>query len=325
MRADRLLTLMVMLQNHQRMTAGELAERLGVSVRTIQRDVDVLSSAGVPVYTERGRGGGLRLHGGFTTRLTALSPEEAEALALVSVPSALADLHVGRELGSAVEKIAAAIPAVHQLRARHARHRLMFDTMPWFHEGSPDAAVERLEVLRRAVWSDTVCRLDYQRGDGARKRYRVEAYALVSKVDLWYFVGRTGNGMRVFRLSRIHRLEVADERFSRDPHFDLPRFWQRWCRRFETRPIARYWVTLALTRAGRDRLLERYGGWHRSALSPWNDALVRNTVTLDLESEDTAAKVVFELSGAAQVQAPEPLRHLIHERARAVLGDSLGE
>jgi predicted DNA-binding transcriptional regulator YafY len=323
MRADRLLSLLVLLQNHPCITAGELAERLGVSIRTVQRDVDALSGAGVPVYAERGRGGGLRLHGSYTTRLTGLSQAEAEALALVSTPSLLADLSIERDFASAVEKIAAAIPAVHRLRARHARHRLMFDAVPWFRQAAPDAAVQRLEELRQAVWRDVVCHLDYQRGDGARKRYRVEPYALVAKVDVWYLVARaganSGKGMRVFRLSRIVELEVTDGAFERDPDFDLARFWKRWCRRFETRPADPYWVTLALTPAGRDQLLERYGSWHASALAAWPQHGERHVVTLDLEREDIAARVVFDLAGAGQVLQPMALRQLIRQRADAVL------
>ena len=318
MRADRLLNLLLLLQNRGRLTAAEAAERLEVSVRTVQRDIDALSAAGVPVYAERGRGGGLRLRPGFTTRLTGLSSDEAEALALVSTPFILSDLQIDRSFGSALEKIAAAIPAVHRIRARDARNRLMVDTLPWFREAAPDTAVRHLEALRRAVWTDSVCRLDYRRGDGLRKRYRIEPYSLVAKVDLWYLVGRTGNGMRVFRLSRIEWLEVTDTRFARPADFDLPRFWRRWCRRFESQPLGRYWVTLLLTPRARDHLLDRYGGWHARALAAWEEKNDFRVVTLDLESEEIAARIVFELAGEARILEPDGLRDVIRARARAI-------
>ncbi|HEX7036268.1 MAG TPA: YafY family protein [Pseudomonadales bacterium] len=321
MRAERLLNLMILLQNRRRTTAADLAAQLGVSVRTVQRDLDALSLAGVPVYAERGRGGGVRLHDGYATRLTALSPAEAEALALVTPPPGVADLDAERDLGAALEKVAAAIPAVHRLRARDARNRLMVDTVPWFHEAAADALRGQLDVLRRAVWDGAVCRLDYRRGDGRRKRYRVEPYALVAKVDLWYLVARTGRGMRVFRLSRIVALEVTSERFTRDAGFDLHRFWRRWCQRFESRPIGRYWVTLDLTAEARARLLDRYGGWHAEALAAWNPAEPWNRVTLDLENEEIAARVLFDLAGSARVLAPETLRRALAERARVLLAD----
>ena len=321
MRADRLLSLVALLQNHRRLTAAEAADRLGVSVRTVQRDVDVLSGAGYPVYTERGRGGGLRLREGFTTRLTGLSRDEAEVLTLVAAPSVLGDLHIDRPFASALEKMAAAIPAVHQLRARHTRHRLMVDTGPWFREAAPDAAVAELEALRLAVWSDAVCQIDYQRGDKVRKRYRIEPYALVAKVDVWYVVAATGNGMRVFRLSRIRGLTVTDTTFDRDPDFDLSRFWKRWCRRFETQSVSRYRVTLSLTAAGRQQLLERYAGWHARALAEWDHTRHRNIVKLDLESEDIAARVVFDLAGEGRVLEPQRLRQVIRTRAAVIVDE----
>ncbi len=322
MRVDRLLSLLALLQNRRRITAAEAAAQLGVSVRTLQRDVDVLSAAGVPVYTQRGRGGGIRIHERYAARLTALSAGESAALGLVSTPSVLGELGVERDHASALEKIAAAVPAVHQLRARQARQRLMVDTVPWFHHAS--AAVEHLDVLRHAIWSDAVCRIDYQRGDGARRQYRVDAYALVAKVDVWYLVGRTRDGMRVFRLSRIRDLTVTDACFARRANFDLGPFWKRWCRRFETRPIARYWVTLSLSAAGRRMLLDRYGGWHAGVLSGWEAGVERDEVALDLENEDVAARVVFELGGEAQVLAPATLKESIRRRIEALMAAADG-
>lgn len=319
MRADRLLALLVLLQNHRRLTAADLARRLGVSPRTIQRDADTLSAAGIPVYAERGRGGGLRLLGDYATRLTGLSPAEAEVLALVSTPAIIGDLNLERPLDAALEKVAAAIPAAHQVRARHARNRLLFDTRPWFRERTEPALVQRLEMLRRAVWSDAVCTIDYQRGNGQRRRYRVDAYSLVAKVDLWYLVGRTKRGMRVFRVSRLLDLVTTDERFDRDPDFDLETFWQAWCHRFETEPLERYWVTLRITAEGRRRLLDRYGAWHAQALNRWSESDAWQSVTLDLVSEDVAARVVFEIAGEAKVEKPPQLCDLIEGRARALL------
>lgn len=194
----------------------------------------------------------------------------------------------------------------------------MVDTVPWFRQGAPAAALACLDALRRAVWSNSVCSIDYQRGDGVRKRYRVEPYSLAAKVDLWYLVGQTKDGMRVFRLSRILRLEVTDNVYVRDPDFDLRRFWKRWCRRFESEPLSSYWVTLSLTHAGRDRLLERYGGWHARALDRWDEARVHNVVRLDLENEEMAVRILFDLGGEARVVEPERLRRAVRARALAV-------
>ena len=320
MRADRLIALLLLLQNHGRTTVARLAERLTISPRTVLRDIDALSGLGVPVYAERGRGGGIGLLEGYATQLRGLSPLEAEAMALVSTPSIMAGLDLAQPLATALEKISAAVPAVHQLRAQHARDRLLFDTTPWFRREEPQPV---LEELRAAVWDDGVCRLRYERLDGEVKSYRVNAYALVVKIDVWYFVAATKDGMRVFRVPRIRRVERQSESFVRDLRFDLRTFWQAWCARFEANPGHRYDVELDLTAAGREILLERYGGWHAQALSRF-DGTKRARVTLDLERESIALATLFELGAEARVIRPRQLRTKVVERARATLAAQTG-
>jgi len=317
MRADRLISLLLLLQNHSRLTVADLATRLEVSTRTVLRDVDALSGLGIPVYTDRGRTGGIRLLAGYAADLHALSPLEAEAMALVTTPSTIAGLGLEKPLASALQKITAAVPAVHQLRAQHARHRLLFDSTPWFHH-SPVPPV--LEQLRTAVWANRICRLDYRRADGFAKGYRIKPYALVAKVDTWYLVADTSGGMRVFRLQRIQDTAPLDEIFHRDPNFDLQRFWAAWCKRFEADPGNRFIVELWLTPAGKALLLERYGAWHASALAEFDDTLPRCRVVIDFEREDIAIKSFFELGRDASVIRPRAFRTTLLRRARDVLG-----
>jgi predicted DNA-binding transcriptional regulator YafY len=316
MRADRLLSLLLLLQNKGRLTVAELAMRLDVSKRTVLRDVDALSGLGIPVYTDRGRTGGIRLLAGYATHLNALSPHEAEAMALVSAPSMVGGLGLEKPLASALQKISAAVPAVHQLRAQHARHRLLFDTTPWF---SSPAAPPLLDRLRVAVWADQVCRLDYQRADGVANSYRVKPYALVAKVDVWYLVGDTARGMRVFRVARIHRADVTDDTFKRDPAFDLQRFWDAWCKRFEADTGSRYWVEMWLTPAGKRLLLDRFGAWHAAALADFDDHAARCRVKLDLEREQIAIGALMELGREATLIAPRRLRSKLKRLARELL------
>ena len=319
MRAERLIALLLLLQNHGRTTVAKVADRLTVSTRTVLRDIDALSGLGVPVYAERGRGGGIGLLAGYATQLRGLSRLEAEAMALVSTPSIVSGLDLKTSLASALEKISAAVPAVHQLRAQHARDRLLFDTTPWFRREEPTPI---LEELRAAVWNDGVCRLRYERLDGVVKSYRVDAYALVVKIDVWYLVAATKSGMRVFRVPRIRGVERTSDSFVRDPRFDLRDFWQAWCTRFEANPGHRYDVEVELTSTGRDILLERYGGWHADALASFDEDRGRDgirRVTLDLERESIALSVVFELGGEARVVKPRALKAKVAERARAVL------
>ena len=316
MRADRLISLLLLLQNHSRLTVAELAGRLDVSTRTVLRDVDALSGLGIPVYTDRGRNGGVRLMAGYAADLHALSPLEAEAMALVSTPSIVAGLGLEKPLASALQKITAAVPAVHRLRAQHARHRLLFDATPWFHH-SPVPPM--LEQLRTAVWANRTCRLDYRRADGIAKGYRIKPYALVAKVDTWYLVADTSGGMRVFRLQRIRDAALLDEVFDRDPNFDLQHFWTAWCKRFEADPGNRFVVELWLTPAGKALLLERYGVWHAAALEVFDDSLPRSRVVIDFEREDMALKAFFELGREASVIRPKGFRTTLARRARDLL------
>ena len=316
MRADRLISLLLLLQNDGPTTVAQLATRLEVSKRTVLRDVDALSGLGVPVYSDRGRAGGIRLLPGYATHLNALSPLEAEAIALVSAPSMVGGLGLEKPLASALQKITAAGPAVHQLRAQHARHRMLFDTTPWF---STPAAPPILDRLRSAVWTDQISRLDYERADGVAKTYRVRPYALVAKVDIWYLVADTAGGMRVFRVARIQHADVTSETFMRKPDFDLHRFWDGWCKRFEADPGNRYLVELSITPNGKQLLLERFGGWHAAALAAVDDRATRSRVTLDLEREHIAVNTLVELGREATLIKPKRLRTKLTRLARDVL------
>ena len=316
MRADRLIALLLQLQNHPRLTVPQLAARLDVSQRTVLRDIDALSGLGVPVYTDRGRSGGVRLLEGYATQLNTLSPLEAEAMALVGAPSMLGGSGLEKPLASALQKITAAVPAVHQLRAQHARHRLLFDTTPWFSHPSSEPI---LEQLRGAVWSDHLCRIEYERGDGVAKYYRIEPYALVAKVDVWYVVAATARGMRTFRIDRCRRVQTLDETFERNAAFDLSRYWEHWCKRFESSGELRFYVEVWLTPAGKRYLLERFGGWHAPALAAFDDRAQRQRVRLDLENETIALNTLVELGRNATLIAPRRLRTKLLQRARDVI------
>jgi len=316
-RADRLISLLLLLQNDGPTTVASLAGRLEVSKRTVLRDVDALSGLGIPVYSDRGRAGGIRLMPGYATHLNALSPLEAEAMALVSAPSIVGGLGLEKPLASALQKITAAVPAVHQLRAQHARNRLLFDTTQWFATSTVQPVLDR---LRAAVWNDQICRLDYQLADGAAKTYRVRPYALVAKVDVWYLVADTARGMRVFRVARIQHAATAAETFSRNRDFDLHRFWETWCKRFEADPGNRYLVELWITPNGKHLLLERFGGWHAAALAAVDDDAPRSRVTLDLEREHIAVNTLLGLGREATLIKPKRLRTKLTRLAREVLG-----
>lgn len=322
MRAERLISLLMALQRSGSQTAGELAARLDVSIRTIFRDIDALSAMGVPVYTEAGRGGGIRLMEGYSSDLTGLSSGEAEALALIATPASIGTSELATPTRTALDKLAAAVPSMHQLRAQHARGRLLFDTKAWFRSS---VASPFLDQLRAAVWRDECVQIAYRRSDGTLDDYDVQPYALVVKVDTWYLIGqRTKPGhakpeLRVFRLSRIQSLGRDGRNFVRDPEFDLQRFWSSWCERFEQNPSRGYAVDVIISARGSKELLKVYGMWFRARLEPLGDGFVRAPVTLDFEHEDMALRVLFGLGDDVEIVKPKALRRKLGALAARVL------
>ncbi len=312
MRAERLISLLMVMQRGRAMTAGELAQRLEVSVRTIFRDIDALSAMGVPVYTEPGRGGGIRLMEGYSSDLTGLSSGEAEALALIASPPGVAK-GLAAPTRSALDKLAAAVPTMHQLRAQHARGRLLFDTKPWFR--STDV-LPYLDELRGYIWKNEKIQIAYQRSDGEFREYSVEPYALVVKVDTWYLIGKVKEEFRVFRLSRLQSVKTTAAIFQRDPKFDLQKYWSEWCEKFEKNPPSHFPVQIELSARGRKRLLDEYCGWFASALRDVPEQYKgRKPVTLDFDKQGMAMRVLFDLGDEARVLHPAALRRALHERA----------
>ena len=322
MRAERLISLLMALQRRNAATAGELATRLNVSVRTIFRDIDALSGMGVPVYSEPGRGGGIRLLEGYSSDLTGLSSGEAEALALIASPPTAGVSQLTGPTRTALDKLAAAVPSMHQIRAQHARGRLLFDTKPWFR--SLDAS-PHLDELRACLWGDERIEIGYERSDGTRKSYRVDPHALVVKVDTWYLIGhvnqpgRAEPEVRVFRLSRLHTLQRLNETFVRDAAFDLHRFWHGWCERFEKNLPNNYSVEVVLSARGRQLLLDSYGRWFRKQLEPLGEKFRRKAVTLELEREETALRVLFRLGDDVEIVKPRALRKKLGALAARVV------
>jgi predicted DNA-binding transcriptional regulator YafY len=316
MRAERLISILMALHRGRTMTAGELATRLNVSVRTIFRDVDALSTMGVPVYTELGRGGGIRLVEGYSSDLTGLSSGEAEALALVASPAAIGVQALATPTRTALDKLTAAVPSIHQLRARHARGRLLFDTKPWFRalDTSP-----YLDAMRACIWKDLCVDMRYERSNREVRDYRLEPYALVVKVDTWYVIGRVKRELRVFRMSRVLSLQESTDTFTRDSTFDLQKYWHTWCERFETNPPSTFPVQIAITPRGRKYLLDCYGNWFRRQLEPLGDQFRRAELTLELEREEHALRILFGLGGEAEILKPRPLRRKLFTLAQQVV------
>ena len=254
MRASRLVSLLLVLQNRGQMTAAELARELEVSERTVYRDVDALAAAGIPIYAERGPHGGVRLVEGYRTRLTGMTGDEAEALFLSGLPGPAAELGLGTVITAARMKVLAALPTELRARATRLVERFYLDAAGWFRA---DEAVPHLPMLAEAVWESRGLRIEYDRGDEVTERL-VEPLGLVLKAGTWYLVARREGDVRTYRASRVRAAELLDNRFERPASFDLPAYWLESSAAYE-REVPRLEVVVRLDPAYMDALVDHIG------------------------------------------------------------------
>lgn len=308
MRADRLLQILMLLQTRGRMTACDLAERLEVSVRTIQRDMDSLSAAGVPVFAVRGGDGGWELVEGFRTTLTGLTPQEALAVAVGRPDTVLRDLGIdgGSELG--MLKVLASLPALAQQSAEHARQRVHVDLESWREQ--PEVARTLLRTLYRAVATDAVTKLRYGAGTSM---FEVHPLGLVTKGLVWYLVATRRGELRTYRVSRIVDVAITDETFVRPPDFDLVTHWQAVCEQVvDTFPS--FVATLRTTEHGLRRLQ-----WAGARVLDVTNGDASMRVKVDLENEDEAMRAVLSLGADVVVERPRSLARRVTGAAQALI------
>jgi predicted DNA-binding transcriptional regulator YafY len=246
MRATRLVSLLLLLQTRGMLTAAEIAEKLEVSIRTVHRDVESLTAAGVPVEALRGPAGGYRLAGGYRTRLTGLTADEAEALFAAGISGPAAELGLGGELAAARLKLLAALPHELQERATRASRLFHLDTRGWFRA---EDRVPHLPALSAAVWRGCRVRLRYREGRRVVQR-TIDPLGLVLKGGAWYLVAHRSAGMRVYRVSRVASVRPLEDSFERPSEFELAAFWEEWSRNFE-QTLPRVEVTVRVDEAVR--------------------------------------------------------------------------
>ncbi|MFE0175819.1 helix-turn-helix transcriptional regulator [Streptomyces sp. NPDC059002] len=312
MRAARLIKMVLLLQARPSMTAAELAAELEVSERTITRDAQALSEAGVPVYADRGRTGGYRLIGGYRTRLTGLGRSEAEALFLSGVPGALREMGLEDAASAARLKVSAALMPSLRDASQNASQRFHLDAPGWFKE---TPAPELLPAVADAVWDDRRVTARYRRQEAEVER-ELEPYGLVLKAGVWYLCARvpdvpsSSGAYRVYRIDRFTAVAVGEERFVRDEEFDLPGFWEERAAQFE-RAILRAEVVVRLSPAGVRQLpyaTEAASAREAMESAGEPDATGRVTVTLPVENEDVAYTQLMALGPEAEVLEPAALR-----------------
>ena len=312
MRASRLVSILLLLQNKDRMTAQELADELEVSVRTIYRDMDALAAAGVPLYGEGGHAGGYHLVDGYRTRLTGLTAGEAESLFLTGLPSAAADLGLGDAVGRAKLKLLAALPEDLRERAGRVAERFHLDAPSWYQDAD---STPHLGVVAEAVWNQRAIRIRYLRWAEPQEVTRViEPYGLVFKAGRWYLVATGNQAMRTYRISRILDLQLLDVTFERDAGFDLAGYW----RESVDGLGERLHVDQAVIRLSADalgRLLEVSApsvvDAARRTAEPDEQEWVR--VTIPVETPDQAIPELLHVGPDIEILAPLGLRQAMIE------------
>lgn len=311
MRADRLLSILLLLQNHGRMTSRQLAERLEVSERTVHRDMEALSASGVPVYAMRGADGGWALAEGYRSNLTGMKIDELQSLLVASPTALLNDLGLRENYDSAFLKLLSALPQTVQQDTMHVRQRLHIDGAGW-HESSETFPF--LPVVQDAVWLSRKLSIRYQREDSIVERI-VCPLGLVAKRSTWYLVAQVGEDMRTYRISRLLDAQMLDEAFTRPTDFDLAHYWAQSTVEFKS-SLPRYPSRLlvktdALPALKQERYIKIAST--QAAGNDWMEAEV------EFHTLDSACSIVLHFGPHIQVVEPQELRCEIIKQAGAIL------
>ncbi|MFG2817268.1 helix-turn-helix transcriptional regulator [Streptomyces sp. NPDC048410] len=316
MRAGRLLSLLLLLQNRGRLTADELAAELEVSVRTVYRDVQALSAAGIPLYGEAGHAGGYALLDGYRTRLTGLTADEAQTLFLTGLPGPAAELGLGPVLAAAELKLEAALPAGLRDQGRRIRECFHLDAPGWYREADE---VPLLTAVAAAVWERRAIRVRYRRWHAPQEvERRLEPYGIVLKAGRWYTVARADDELRTYRIGQILALEQLDDTFDPPADFDLAHHWQARSAALQ----ARLWqgeAEIRISPAGIAQLRDFAAQAVIEAVDRSEpEADGRHRATIPVESLTHAESELLRLGPEVEVLAPAELRERIAVSTRAM-------
>lgn len=310
MRADRLVSIVLLLQTHARLTARQLARKLEVSERTVLRDMEALSGSGVPVIADRGAGGGWRLLDGYQTKLTGLKPAEIRSLFLGRSTRLMEDLGLAAPADSALLKLEAALPEPARRDADFARRRIHIDPRGW---RDPGESIAALPVLLAAIWRERRLRFAYTKLGCESSERVADPLGLVAKGSTWYLVALSAGEPRTYRVSRIASAAILEEAALLPAEFDLAAYWSKSAEEFR-RNLPRYYATFL----AEPSVLRwaRYRGWRLEEETPADDR-VRIRIRFDIEEE--ARQFALSFAGAIEVVEPADLRAAVLSAAREIL------
>jgi predicted DNA-binding transcriptional regulator YafY len=314
-RADRLLSIVLLLQAHQQMTSRDLASRLEVSERTIHRDMDALSGAGIPVVAARGSGGGWSLLGKYRTDLTGLTETEIQSLFVTKPVKLLADLRLEKAAEGALLKLLASLPSTFRQGVERARQRIHVDVSGWSRR---EEAVPFLPILQEALWLERQVQIAYERGEQGETVQRVIApFGLVAKGSVWYLVGSVDGHVRSYRVSRIAQAEVLNERAVVPEDFDLAQYWEQSSSVFKANVpnyVATFWVSPAVWQR-----LWFAGRFARVTETDEVDARGWRKAVIGFDVEEMACEYAVSFGPHLEVIEPASLRERVITMAQATL------
>jgi len=322
MRADRLLSMLMILQNRGKTSAQELADELEVSKRTVYRDVIALSTSGVPVYTEKGPGGGIALVDKYRSDLTGLTKEEVRALFMMSVPPALTELGLDQQLRAAMLKLSSALPSSMQSDERSVRQRIYIDPTPWENMPQPRFGTD-LKTLQEAIWDSQVMEIrhkSWMRPDLEPSVSVINPYGLVAKSGNWYLIGQREDHISVTRVDLIVGVRQLGEAFKRPDGFDLVSFWKSYCKsEMENRFI--YTATVVAQRDKLDWILWVLGDRVQSRILEDKPHGGEDLITIELDFDHFFASLrgILALGIAVEILEPVSLRFAIKDYAEQIL------
>ncbi|GGG67944.1 helix-turn-helix transcriptional regulator [Paenibacillus radicis (ex Gao et al. 2016)] len=310
MKSDRLLSILLQLQNYGKLTTGQLAEKLEVTKRTIIRDMDALSAAGVPVYAERGPQGGWTLSPQYRTQLTGMKAEELAALFFSSQGGLLQDLGMHKHYELAFEKLLAASPDSIRLNAQTVRQKIHIDGAGW-HQSIETFPL--LPAIQEAVWEERKLLITYNKDTETVSR-TIDPLGLVSKQSIWYVVAASEDIVKSYRISRLLTADKLDEHFSAPDNFELDRFWEQSTMRF-IRELPRYHATIEIAETAFDAFKQRRYLQVISHSPPHKGIISAEVQFNTLES---ACQIMLSFGPHVTAVAPHELRSKLIETIEAM-------
>lgn len=314
MRADRLISILLLLQIRGKMTTKELANELEVTERTIHRDMEALSAAGIPVVAERGKSGGWKLLDQYRTNLTGLKDNELKSLFISPSFQLLSDLGLSKDWHDARQKMVAAMPNSFQKDSLEAWNRIHVDTSSW---KQPPEKIEFFKILQQAIWDEKKLQIIYERADGEEIFRKINPLGLVAKGSTWYLIASSDEKIRNYRASRLISVTLTDETFSRPINFDLAKYWTESTHNF-IKSLPKYEVNVEITPSIFQRI--RFTG--RFVQIDKIDSPSKNgwiPIDFCFDTEQEAIDYILGFGDQIRIVQPDSLKQKIYNMAKRVV------